>query len=101
MLDRLDVVSAQVLGDRWQESDFREAVAADAAQINPSWTAPARPGGPPQWVLDPGSVRVPVEVWHGKHETGTTLPAVQSFADDLPLWTVHPAVAGDGFEAEG
>lgn len=91
MLDRLDVVSAQVLGDRWQESDFREAVAADAAQINPSWTAPARPGGPPQWVLDPGSVRVPVEVWHGKHETGTTLPAVQSFADDLPLWTVHPA----------
>ena len=91
MLDRLDVVSAQVLGDRWRESDFREAVAADAAQINPSWTAPARPGGPAQWVLDPEAVRVPVELWHGKHETGTTLQDTQSFAQDLPLWTVHPA----------
>ena len=91
MLDRLDVVSAQVLGDRWRESDFREAVAADAAQINPSWTAPARPAGPAQWVLDPEAVRVPVELWHGKHETGTTLQGAQSFSQDLPLWTVHPA----------
>jgi len=93
MLDRLDVVSAQVLGDRWQEADFREAVAADAAQINPAWTAPARPSGPPQWVLEPDGVRVPVSVWHGKHETGTTLAAVQEFAADLPGWSVQP-VAG-------
>ena len=91
MLERLDVISAQVLGDRWREPDFREAVAADSAQINPAWTAPARPSGPPQWVLEPHTVRVPVQLWHGKHETGTTLPAVQSFADDLPGWTVRPA----------
>jgi pimeloyl-ACP methyl ester carboxylesterase len=91
MLDRLDVVSAQVLGDRWREADFRDAVAADAAQINPAWTAPARPGGPPQWTVDPGSIRVPVNLWHGKHETGTTLAAVLAFADPLPRWTVHPA----------
>jgi pimeloyl-ACP methyl ester carboxylesterase len=91
MLGRLDVVSAQVLGDRWQEADFREAVAADAAQINPAWTAPARPSGPAEWVLDPEAVGVPVHLWHGKHETGTTLADVQAFASGLPQWTIEPA----------
>jgi pimeloyl-ACP methyl ester carboxylesterase len=91
MLDRLDVVSAQVLGDRWQEADFREAVAADAAQINPAWTAPARVAGPAQWVVDPESVQVPVHLWHGKHETGTTLTDVQSFAENRSGWSVNPA----------
>ena len=91
MLDRLDPVAAQVLGDRWQEEDFRDAVAADAAQINPAWTAPARPTGPPQWVADPASVRVPVHLWHARHETGTTLEAVQGFAQGFPRWTVHAA----------
>jgi pimeloyl-ACP methyl ester carboxylesterase len=91
MLDRLDVVSAQVLGDRWREADFREAVAADAAQANPAWTAPARPSGPAEWVFDPDAIQVPVNMWHGKHETGTTLSEVQAFASDLPNWTVKPA----------
>ncbi len=91
MLDRLDPVAAEVLGDRWRESDFRDAVAADAAQINPAWTAQARPAGPPQWVADPAAVRVPVHLWHGRHETGTTLEAVQSFAQGIPGWTVHTA----------
>lgn len=90
LLSRLDVVSAQVLGDRWREADFRQAVAADAAQINPAWTAPARPSGPPQWVLDPASVRVPVNLWHGKHETASTLEQVRALADGVPGWTVHP-----------
>ena len=103
MLDRLDVISAQVLGDRWQEADFREAVAADSAQINPAWTAPSRPAGPAQWVLDPAVVRVPVQVWHGKHEAGTTLPAVEELAENLPGWTVRPtagssAILGDWTE---
>ena len=89
MLERLDVVSAQVLGDRWREADFRQAVAADAAQINPAWTAPARPSGPPQWVLDPATVRVPVSLWHGKHETATTLSQVTTLADAAPGWTVR------------
>jgi pimeloyl-ACP methyl ester carboxylesterase len=89
MVDRLDVVSAQVLGDRWREADFREAIAADAAQINPAWTAPAKSSGPPLWVVDPRSIRVPVNLWHGKHETGTTLSAVQEFAEGLPGWTVR------------
>lgn len=91
MLDRLDPQAAEALADRWMESDFRDAVAADAAQINPAWTAPARSAGPPAWVLDPGAVRVPVELWHGEQETGTTLAAVQAFADGLPRWTVRPA----------
>lgn len=90
LLDRLDAVSAQVLGDRWREADFREAVAADAAQINRTWTAPARPGGPAQWIVDPDSVRVPVNLWHAEHETGTTLEAVQTFAKGLPRWQVRP-----------
>jgi len=90
MLERLDVTSAEVLGDRWQEADFREAVAADSAQINQAWTAPARPGGPSEWVLDPTAVRVPVQLWHGKHETGTTLSALQAFARERIGWTVRP-----------
>jgi pimeloyl-ACP methyl ester carboxylesterase len=91
MLDRLDPKAAEVLGDRWMESDFRDSVAADAAQINPDWTAPARSVTSPAWVLDPGAIRVPVEAWHGKHESGTTLAAVQDFAADLPGWTVRAA----------
>ena len=91
MLDRLEPVAAEVLGDRWQEADFRDAVAADAAQINPAWTAPSRPAGPPQWVAEPSQVRVPVNLWHGRHETGTTLQAVQDFARDLPGWSVRTA----------
>ncbi len=91
MLEKLDPKAADVLGDRWMESDFREAVAADAAQINPAWTAPARIWGPASWVLDPGAVTVPVELWHGERESGTTLAAVESLAADLPAWTVRPA----------
>ncbi len=88
MLDRLDALPAQVLADRWRESDFREAVAADVAQVNPAWTAPARPVGPPQWISDPKSIRVPVRLWHGKHETGPTLAQVQDFVKDQQSWTV-------------
>jgi pimeloyl-ACP methyl ester carboxylesterase len=91
MLGRLDPVSAQVLGDRWQEADFREAVAADAGQVNPAWTAPARPSGPAPWAADASAVRVPVTLWHGDHEDRTTLDAVQTLTDALPNWTVRPA----------
>ena len=38
--------------------------------------------------LDPESVTVPVQLWHGKHETGTTLTDVLEFTDPLPLWSV-------------
>lgn len=91
MLARLDPVAAEVLGNRWMEQDFRDAVAADAAQINPAWTAPSRPAGPPQWVADPSTVRVPVNLWHGQQETGTTLAAVQEFASGLRGWAVRTA----------
>ena len=90
MLDRLPQMAAEVLADRWMESDFRDAVAADAALINPAWTAPARCAEIPTWALDPTVIGVPVEVWHGKHESGTTLAAVQEFAGGLPGWTVRP-----------
>lgn len=90
MVDRLPQSAAEVLGDRWMESDFRDAVAADAAQINPAWTAPARAGDTPAWAQDPAAVGVPVDVWHGRHETGTTIAAVQEFAEGLPGWSVRP-----------
>lgn len=93
ILDRLDVVSAEVLGDRWMEPDFREAVAVDIAQINPAWTAPARPSGPPRWVTNPGTVSRPVFLWHALHERHTTLAQVRSFTEQLPDWTVT-AVGG-------
>jgi pimeloyl-ACP methyl ester carboxylesterase len=88
MLPRLDVMSAEVLADRWKEQDFRAAIAADTAQINGAWTEPVRAAGPPEWVADPESVTVPVQLWHGKHETGTTLTDVLEFTDPLPLWSV-------------
>jgi len=90
MLERLEVQPAEVLGDRWRESDFRDAVAADVAQINPAWTAPARPIGQPQWVTDPTSIQVPVRLWHGRQESSPTLAAVEDFAHDQPRWTVSP-----------
>ena len=49
-----------------------------------------RPGFP-RVGARPGAVRVPVEVWHGRHETGTTLASVQEFSADLPGWTVRSA----------
>ena len=58
--------------------------------IRPGPPRPA-PAAPPRWVLDPGAVRVPVEVWQGRHETGTTLASVQEFSADLPGWTVRSA----------
>jgi pimeloyl-ACP methyl ester carboxylesterase len=91
MLGRLDPVSAQILGDRWQEADFRDAVAADAAQVNPAWTAPARQSRPAPWAADAAAIRVPVTMWHGKHEDRTSLAAVQDLVDGLPNWTVRPA----------
>jgi hypothetical protein len=41
-------------------------------------------------VLDPATVRVPVSLWHGKHETATTLSQVAALADAAPGWTVRP-----------
>jgi hypothetical protein len=40
-------------------------------------------------VLDPATVRVPVSLWHGKHETATTLSQVTTLADAAPGWTVR------------
>ncbi len=94
IIRRLDPSSAAAVGDLWREADFRDAVAADAAQINPSWTAPVRSAAPAPWVCEPESVRVPVKLWHGEQETGTTLEAVSSFAAGLPWWTVHSTMGG-------
>jgi hypothetical protein len=41
-------------------------------------------------VQNPSSVRVPVTLWHGKHETATTLSDVAALADTAPGWTVRP-----------
>ncbi len=40
------------------------------------------------WIRAPCGSR---GLWHGEQETGTTLAAVQAFADGLPRWTVRPA----------
>ena len=90
MLDRLDVdfrpgAGRPLAGGRLPGGGRRRRRADQ-----PGLDGPGPAGGPAQWVLDPAAVRVPVQVWHGKHETGTTLHAVQAFADDQPGWTVRP-----------
>ena len=91
MLDRLDASVRPGAGDRWRESDFREAVAADAAQINRR--GPRRPGssGPPQWVLDPAAVRVPVSCGTASTRPAPRWPRCRSSPTDRRAWTVRPA----------
>ncbi len=83
---RMEPHAARVLGDRWQDEDFRQALAADLAQSAGSWTVPSVLPPPLDWTgVGAG---VPVHLWHGRDETGTTLGHVRSIAERHFDWRV-------------
>jgi pimeloyl-ACP methyl ester carboxylesterase len=83
---RMDPRSARVLGDRWRDSDFRQALAADLEQSSGSWTAPSAP--PPLLDWEHAACFPPVRIWHGRDETGTTLGHVRAVAERHYDWRV-------------
>lgn len=75
---RMDPRSARVLGDRWRDADFRLDLAADLHQSAGIWTAPSAAPPPLDW--ERAAAGVPVRIWHGRDETGTTLARVRALA---------------------
>lgn len=93
-LPRMSPLSRAVLEHRWQEADFRAAVAADAAVGAHQWASIGKSTGRPGWLDDAGSVTVPVRLWHGQRESPTSLSDLRDWVAERTGWTVS-AVAGD------
>ena len=93
-LPRMSAASRAVLGHRWQEDDFRSAVAADLAVGAHQWASVGKAFDRPAWLGDAESVTVPVRMWHGQQESPTALSDLRDWVADRPGWTVS-AVAGD------
>ena len=93
-MPRMSPLSKAVLGHRWQEADFRAAVAADVAVGAHQWASVGKSDGRPGWLGDAESVTVPVRLWHGQRENPTSLSELRDWAADRSGWTVS-AVAGD------
>lgn len=83
---RMDPRSARVLGDRWRDADFRLDLAADLEQSGGGWTTPSVMPPPLDW--ERAARGVPVQIWHGRDETGTTLGFVRSVAERHFDWQV-------------
>lgn len=83
---RMDDASRSVLAERWRESDFRSAVAADLTESLGSWTVPATPPEPLDWASV--ATMAPVSIWHGRTESGTALADVRALAERRANWRV-------------
>lgn len=92
-LRRMEPLALQTLGNRWEQSDFRAAVAADLAETDDRWVHQEQPEQP-RWVHD-WAGDVPVHCWHGREESPTQVSTVRAIADGRPGWTVTP-VPGTG-----
>lgn len=93
LLNRLP--QPNILGNRWHETDFRQAVAADADQVGSSWLDVDHDAArEPIWVSRPELIPTPVHLWHGRTEYPTGLTELRAFVGDRPGWTVS-AVSGD------
>ncbi|MTD15709.1 hypothetical protein GIS00_17380 [Nakamurella sp. YIM 132087] len=92
-LDRLDERALLALGDRWQEDDFRAAVAADAGESGGDWRGIA--GGSPSrsWVDAPALQQLPVRFWHGQSEAPTPLSEVRALVAGRPTWELSAVSA--------
>lgn len=90
---RMEPLAARAIGDRWQDADFRAAVAGDLAQTPGHWVHAER-YNEPAW-LQHWSSRTPVHCWHGREESATHVSSVRAIAEHRPNWTVTP-VPGAG-----
>ncbi len=93
---RMDGPAREVLGERWREPDFRQAVVADLKESLGS-SAPAVPLEQIDWMTVPSSTSV--RIWHGREETGTTIADIRSVVDRRSNWQLtvvdgHSAVFG-------
>lgn len=93
VLVRLPAPAVRMIGTRWHEMDFRQAIAADADQPGRSWLDVDRESTP-AWVSRPELVPTPVHLWHGRAESPTGLAELRAFVGDRPNWTVS-AVSGE------
>jgi pimeloyl-ACP methyl ester carboxylesterase len=73
------------LGARWQEADFRLAVARDAEQTQQVWGTVGRAGASPTWI-DSAIEGTPVHVWHGENELTTGISDVRVAVAGHPGW---------------
>lgn len=90
---KMEPLAANVLGDRWRDSDFRAAVAADLAQTSDRWVH-TETRAEPDWVHTWKSSSA-VHCWHGRDESATHVSAVRALAGQRANWQVNP-VAGAG-----
>lgn len=66
-----------LLGDRWQEDDFRAAYAADLAEYD-EWSGVGATDSRQLWRHDPILAGVPVHFWHGTADGPTTTRELQA-----------------------
>jgi pimeloyl-ACP methyl ester carboxylesterase len=78
-LSRMSEPLRALLGDRFQEEDFRAAVAADAAESGNEWNGTTRAPAAQHWSAERPAAGTPVRVWHGQQEV-TPLPVVRETA---------------------
>lgn len=91
---RMEPLASSVIGDRWRDADFRDAVAADLAQTPGRHWVHTESYSEPEWVHHWGG-RTPVHCWHGREESATHVSTVRAIAEHRPNWRVTP-VAGAG-----
>ena len=84
-IDRMAPAARAALGSRWQEADFRLAVAKDAEQTQQAWGTVSRPRTSPTWI-DNIPAGMPVHVWHGDNELTTELSDVRMAVAGRPGW---------------
>lgn len=84
-IDRMAPEARAALGTRWQEADFRLAVAKDAEQTQQAWGTVSRPSASPTWIENPTD-GIPVHLWHGENELTTGISDVRVAVAGRPGW---------------
>jgi pimeloyl-ACP methyl ester carboxylesterase len=84
-VDRMAPQARAALGTRWQEADFRLAVAKDAEQTQQAWGTVNRPSSSPTWI-DNTTDGMPVHLWHGENELTTGISDVRQAVAGRPGW---------------
>jgi pimeloyl-ACP methyl ester carboxylesterase len=84
-INRMAPEARAALGTRWQEADFRLAVARDAEQTQQAWGTVTRPSASPTWT-DTTAEGMPVHVWHGENELSTGISDVRQVVAGRPGW---------------
>lgn len=84
-IDKMAPEARAALGARWQEPDFRAAVANDAEQTQQAWGTERRPSTAPTWI-DNATDGIPVHVWHGENELTTGISDLRVAVSGRPDW---------------